>query len=67
MVCCANDIRTNQPVAIKKMNSPFTLLQVAKYVCREIKLLRFFKHNNIIGLKDILNPVSKAHMQDVFL
>ena len=65
VVCSAMDNRTNDHVAVKKMINPFEFPQVAKYICREIKLLRFFKNTNIIGIKDILNPISKNLMHDV--
>ncbi len=54
-------------MAIKKIANPFSTTTNAKNLCREIKLMRFFKHMNIVGLKDILNPVSTNLIQDVII
>ena len=56
---------TQQHVSIRKISDPFSTIENAKNVCREIKMLRFFKHMNIIELKDILNPVSMPFLKDV--
>ena len=53
MVVLATDTDTNKKVAIKKINTLFNDLVDAKRILREIKLLRHFKHENIIGLCDL--------------
>ena len=53
MVCSANDRTLNQKVAIKKVPKAFEDLIDAKRIVREIKLLKFFDHENVIGLVDI--------------
>ena len=65
VVCSAYDRSTGERVAIKKTTNPFTVPQIAKCLCREIQILKFFNHNNIVKLKNILNPLSKNLMQDV--
>jgi len=56
VVCSALDIATNRKVAIKKTFNVFESQTVAKRTLREIKLLRHFKHDNIISIKDIILP-----------
>ena len=48
MVCSALDTVTGQKVAIKKITDMFADLVDAKRILREIKLLRHFKHENIV-------------------
>jgi len=55
-VCSALNKKTNTKVAIKKVGNAFEDLIDAKRIVREIKLLRFFDHENIISLLDIIKP-----------
>ncbi|XP_034049177.1 mitogen-activated protein kinase 7 isoform X2 [Thalassophryne amazonica] len=43
-------------VAIKKISNAFEVVTNAKRTLRELKILKHFKHDNIIGIKDILQP-----------
>ncbi|CAM9117723.1 unnamed protein product [Bubo scandiacus] len=43
-------------VAIKKIPNAFDVVTNAKRTLRELKILKHFKHDNIIGIKDILKP-----------
>jgi len=45
-----------QQVAIKKISRAFEVLTNAKRTLRELKILKHFKHDNIIAIKDILQP-----------
>uniref|UniRef100_A0A8B9G5J1 Mitogen-activated protein kinase 7 n=1 Tax=Amazona collaria TaxID=241587 RepID=A0A8B9G5J1_9PSIT len=47
---------TGQQVAIKKIPNAFDVVTNAKRTLRELKILKHFKHDNIIGIKDILKP-----------
>ncbi|KFR07705.1 Mitogen-activated protein kinase 7, partial [Opisthocomus hoazin] len=42
--------------AIKKIPNAFDVVTNAKRTLRELKILKHFKHDNIIGIKDILKP-----------
>lgn len=53
VVVSAVDVDTNHKVAIKKIPRLFHDLVDAKRILREIKLLRHFRHENIIGLRDL--------------
>ncbi|KAM9207945.1 LOW QUALITY PROTEIN: mitogen-activated protein kinase 7 [Leptosomus discolor] len=46
---------TGQQVAIKKIPNAFDVV-TSKRTLRELKILKHFKHDNIIGIKDILKP-----------
>jgi mitogen-activated protein kinase 1/3 len=39
----------------------------AKRIVREIKLLKFFDHENIIGLVDVQKPPSKTGYEDIYI
>jgi len=56
IVCACKNVKTGELVAIKKIHNAFENLRDAKRILREIKLLRHFNHENILGLKDILKP-----------
>uniref|UniRef100_A0A8C7E5D5 Mitogen-activated protein kinase 7 n=1 Tax=Naja naja TaxID=35670 RepID=A0A8C7E5D5_NAJNA len=45
-----------QQVAIKKIPNAFDVVMNAKRTLRELKILKHFKHDNIIAIKDILKP-----------
>ncbi|XP_048372705.1 mitogen-activated protein kinase 7-like [Sphaerodactylus townsendi] len=47
---------SGQQVAIKKIPSAFDVVMNAKRTLRELKILKHFKHDNIIAIKDILKP-----------
>ncbi len=63
----ANDNKTGEKVAIKKVPRAFDDLIDAKRILREIKLLRHFTHENVIALKDILKPPSLDDFDDVYI
>lgn len=48
-------------MAIKKIPKAFEDLVDAKRIFREIKLLNFFNHENIITLLDIQKPLAKTN------
>jgi mitogen-activated protein kinase 1/3 len=39
----------------------------AKRIVREIKLLKFFDHENIIGLVDVQKPPAKTGYEDIYI
>ena len=58
---------TGQKVAIKKIPNAFDDLIDAKRILREIKLLRFFSHDNIVSLVDMEKPESKTGYNDIYI
>lgn len=49
-------LHAGQKVAIKKISNVFEVVTNAKRTLRELKILKHFKHDNIIAIKDILQP-----------
>ncbi|KAJ5283439.1 Mitogen-activated protein kinase HOG1 [Penicillium chrysogenum] len=53
-VSSAKDQITRRSVAVKKLHEPFKSSTIAKHIFREIKLLKYLQHENIVHLNDIL-------------
>ena len=66
VVCACLDTSNNQKVAIKKIPNAFEDLIDAKRIVREIKLLRFFNHNNIVNLVDVQKPEQETGFDDIY-
>ncbi|XP_003388915.1 PREDICTED: mitogen-activated protein kinase 1-like [Amphimedon queenslandica] len=66
MVCSAVDNQSLTKVAIKRI-TPFEHQTYCQRTLREIKILTRFRHENIIGILDILKPPSMAEMKDVYI
>ena len=67
VVCSALDKVTGRKVAIKKVPKAFDDLVDAKRILREIKLLRHFKHENIVGLYDLIGYVEEQEFEDIYI
>jgi mitogen-activated protein kinase 1/3 len=67
VVCSCNDKKANVKVAIKKVPNAFEDLVDAKRIVREIKLLSFFDHENIISLMDVPRPEAKTGFNDIYI
>lgn len=67
VVVSATDRLTGRKVAIKKISNAFEDLIDAKRIVREIRLLKFFDHENIIGLLDLLVPPSRTGYNDIYI
>lgn len=68
VVCSAIHRKTNDRVAIKKIPNVFDVKDVAKRTYREIKILKHFKHDNIIRIREILKPKETlAEFRDVYV
>ncbi|XP_014677031.1 PREDICTED: mitogen-activated protein kinase 7-like, partial [Priapulus caudatus] len=67
VVCSAVNDRTKDKVAIKKITNIFDDMRVAKRTYREIKILKHFKHDNVIGIRDMLYPTDTGRFNEVFV
>eukprot|EP01026_Neomeris_dumetosa_P030082 TRINITY_DN24164_c0_g1_i14.p1 TRINITY_DN24164_c0_g1~~TRINITY_DN24164_c0_g1_i14.p1 ORF type:complete len:480 (+),score=62.01 TRINITY_DN24164_c0_g1_i14:412-1851(+) len=67
VVCSALDRFTGEKVAIKKITNVFEHVSDATRILREIKLLRFLHHPDIVQLKHIMLPPSPRDFQDIFV
>ena len=68
VVCSAINNKTNDKVAIKKIPGIFGQPTIAKRTYREIKILKHFKHDNIIAIREILHPGENLdQFKDVYI
>ncbi|KAM4698034.1 mitogen-activated protein kinase 7 [Rhinophrynus dorsalis] len=68
VVSSARRKETGQKVAIKKIPNAFDVVTNAKRTLRELKILKHFKHDNIIAIKDILKPsLSYSDFKSVYV
>uniref|UniRef100_A0A5B6ZS35 Mitogen-activated protein kinase n=1 Tax=Davidia involucrata TaxID=16924 RepID=A0A5B6ZS35_DAVIN len=67
IVCCAKNSETKEEVAIKKIGNAFDNRIDAKRTLREIKLLCHMDHENIIKIKDIIQPPEMEKFNDVYI
>ena len=67
VVARATDSRKNMPVAIKRISEVFYDAHEAKKVLREIRLLRDFRHPNIIWLHALVPPASMETFNDIWI
>jgi serine/threonine protein kinase len=54
-------------VAIKKVFKLFRDKVETKRLLREIRLLKYFNHDNIIKIKDLLNPVKMKTLEELYI
>lgn len=59
LVCSARVGDPPEGVAIKKIPNAFDDIIDCKRLLREIKILKHFNHENVLGIRDILCPPSK--------
>ena len=67
IVCSCYDKKESRNVAIKKISNAFDDINDARRIFREMKLLRYFNHDNIIPLLDIQKPDNKTGYNDVYI
>ena len=67
IVCSCDDKKESRNVAIKKISNAFDDINDARRIFREMKLLRYFNHDNIIPLLDIQKPDNKTGYNDVYI
>lgn len=67
VVCSAKDKEDGAKVAIKKITDAFEDLIDAKRILREAKLLQHFDHENVVGLRDMMNPPLEEPFNDVYM
>ncbi|XP_062919046.1 mitogen-activated protein kinase 7 isoform X2 [Mobula hypostoma] len=68
VVTSARHRQTGQLVAIKKIPNAFDVVTNAKRTLRELQILKHFKHDNVIGIRDVLKPPgSLADFRNVYV
>nr|CAB3264350.1 Nemo-Like kinase [Phallusia mammillata] len=61
VVWAVKDPRDGKQVALKKMPNVFHNLMSAKRVLRELKMLCYFNHENVLSAVDVLPPVDSPY------
>ncbi|XP_047450537.1 serine/threonine-protein kinase NLK isoform X2 [Mugil cephalus] len=67
VVWSVTDPRDGKRVALKKMPSVFQNLVSCKRVFRELKMLCFFKHENVLSALDILQPPHIDYFEEIYV
>ncbi|KAJ8679951.1 hypothetical protein QAD02_015738 [Eretmocerus hayati] len=67
VVWAVTDPRDGRRVALKKLSNVFQSLVSSKRVFRELKMLRFFKHENVLSALDILQPPHMDFFQEIYV
>ena len=67
VVAKALDTQTSEKVAIKKITRAFATKMDAKRLLREIHIMKQLDHDNIVTIKDILNPVPRKEFKDIYV
>jgi serine/threonine protein kinase len=67
VVCGGINKETEEKIAIKKVFKLFRERTETKRLLREIRLLKFFDHDNIIKIKDLLNPVKINNLEELYI
>lgn len=66
VVCSATHVPSGRKVAVKKI-MPFQHSLMCIRTLREIRLLRHFRHENIISIYDVVKPMSYSAFTEVYL
>jgi len=67
VVWSVTDPRDGKRVALKKLPNVFQSLVSSKRVFRELKMMIFFKHENVLACNDILQPPHVDFFQEIYL
>ncbi|KAL7047925.1 hypothetical protein ACKWTF_003151 [Chironomus riparius] len=67
VVWAVTDPRDGRRVALKKLPNVFQSLVSSKRVFRELKMLCFFKHENVLSALDILQPPHLDFFQEIYV
>ena len=58
---------SQQKVAVKKVSNAFENVTDARRALREIKLLHYLRHENVVQLLDLLRPPVKPGFNELYL
>ncbi|TNN01407.1 hypothetical protein fugu_010789 [Takifugu bimaculatus] len=67
VVWSVTDPRDGKRVALKKMPNVFQNLVSCKRVFRELKMLCFFKHENVLSALDMLQPPHIDYFEEIYV
>ena len=70
VVVAAKDIEAeeeNNLVAIKKIEKAFEHKVFAQRTLRELKILRLMQHDNVVGVKTLLQPKNRKEFMEIYV
>jgi len=67
IVCSAEDEVEGQQVAVKKIEGVFEHITITKRTLRELRILRHLQHENLVQIKSIFIPHTKATFEDIYV
>ena len=67
VVVSAKDTKTNECIAIKKIEKAFEHSTYTKRTLRELKIMRLLEHENIIRIKSIQLPRSREEFDEIYV
>jgi serine/threonine protein kinase len=67
LVCAAKDRKEEGFVAIKKIAQIFENVSDSRRLLREIKLLTYLYHENVVSILDIVQPSNPASFEDLYV
>mmetsp|Transcript_125402 Transcript_125402/g.360284 ORF Transcript_125402/g.360284 Transcript_125402/m.360284 type:complete len:427 (+) Transcript_125402:115-1395(+) len=66
-VCEAEDLQTQQMIAIKRCKHLFEDLVDCKRILREICILSALQHNNVVRILDLMAPIGTSHFDEIYI
>lgn len=67
IVCSAEDEVTLQAVAVKKIEGVFEHITITKRTLRELRILRYLQHENLVQIQSIFIPSTKSDFEDIYV
>eukprot|EP00758_Cryptobia_borreli_P004513 Tbor_TRINITY_DN4423_c0_g1::TRINITY_DN4423_c0_g1_i1::g.7897::m.7897 len=67
LACSALDCETNTKIAIKKCSNIFRDVEDGKRILREIGMMRFLNHKNLLSIIDILPPIKGDQFEEIYI
>lgn len=67
IVCSADDVETDEKVALKKIEGVFEHITIAKRTLRELRILRHLQHENLMQVKNVFMVDSRMDFQELYV
>mmetsp|Transcript_71437 Transcript_71437/g.159957 ORF Transcript_71437/g.159957 Transcript_71437/m.159957 type:complete len:403 (-) Transcript_71437:128-1336(-) len=67
IVCSAQDMESDESVAVKKIEGIFEHITVSKRTLRELRILRHLQHENLMAVKNIFMTGTKDDFEDIYV
>lgn len=67
IVCAAQDELKKEHIAIKKIENAFEHITFTKRTLRELRILRYLQHENLIDVRNIFLSGTKDYFEDIYV